>query len=138
MLQNLPKFVDPEKERDVTLFLPAAIFGYIYSEYSAVPPCPWVADNIGTLDAPVPVFMGLAVFSAALAAVLYSIPEKTFAAAKSKGGAAVAVAWIVHSLLLGISFLELAVRVCSQDIILVGIFLLYVVLGVSTAVDRRF
>jgi len=118
-----------DQNRSQTVFLPPVVFGYIYVKLGSFTVCSSMVNVLPSFGGSRLTFLWLAVGSTVLAAVMYGARtelESPDAVGDLRPGAVLTS--LVQFTLLAWSFLELGIRVCSQDIIIIGLFLLYVAL----------
>ncbi|MFB6185817.1 MAG: hypothetical protein ABEI86_02980 [Halobacteriaceae archaeon] len=126
-----------DQNRPQTVFLPAVTFGYIYANYGSFPTCSWIVGFLPSVGGSRITFLWLAVGSTVLAAYMYGTRTSPEQPREVRDlGSVAAVTSIMQFLLLGWSFLELIVRTCSRDIIVFGLFLLYLALIVITVTEN--
>ena len=120
-----------DQNRPQTVFLPPVAFGYIYANYGSFVMCPRVVNVLPSFGGSRLVFLWLAVGSTVLAAFMYGARREPEPPSDLGDVLSVAVlASILQFTFLAWSFVELGARVCSHDIIVFGLFLLYVALVV--------
>jgi hypothetical protein len=118
-----------DQNRSQTAFLPAVVFGYIYVKFGSFTVCSNIVNALPSLGGSRLTFLGLAMGSTVLAAVMYGArtePESPDVVGDLWSWAVLAS--VVQFTFLAWSFVELGIRACSQDIIIIGLFLLYVAL----------
>jgi len=125
-----------DQNRSQTVFLPAVAFGYIYTKFSSFTVCTGLVDVLPSFGGSRLIFLWLAVGSTVLAAFMYGSraePEPPSDIGDLRSMAVLAS--VAQFTLLTWSFVELGIRVCSHDIVIIGLFLLYVALVVIRATE---
>ena len=120
-----------DQNRSQTVFLPTVVFGYIYVKFGSFTMCSSIVNSLPSFGGSRLIFLGLAVGSTVLAAVIYGARtelESPDTVGDLWSGAVLAS--VIQFTLLAWSFVELGIRVCSRDIIIISLFLLYVALMV--------
>jgi glucan phosphoethanolaminetransferase (alkaline phosphatase superfamily) len=124
------------KSRPEVVFLPVIVYGYIYVERDSLAPC----TTFLARGYPSGIFLGMAILTAVVAAVLYtdivyteSTDQSVSKVSKEEAaeyveetgnyGLVVSASFAVYILLLAISAAELGIRWCRQDPVLVSIAL---------------
>lgn len=125
-----------DQNRSQTVFLPTVVFGYIYANFGSFMICPNIVNLLPSFGGSRLTFLWMAIGSTVLAAVMYGArAELESPDAVGNLRSWVVLASVVQFTLLAWSFMELGIRVCSQDIIIIGLFLLYVALIVIRATE---
>jgi len=118
-----------DQNRSQTVFLPTVVFGYIYVKFGSFTVCSSIVNALPSFGGSRLTFLWLAVGSTVLAAIMYGARtelESPDAVGDLRSGTVLAS--VVQFTLLAWSFVELGIRACSRDIIIIGLFLLYVAL----------
>lgn len=123
------------QNRPEAIFLPVVSFGYIYTMYDSLSRCLIFIDFLPTLGFPPYVFLCLAIAATVVSSFMYGAKGKPDKPSEPGDILSLPIfASILHILLMAFSFVELVIRVCSNDTIIVGLTLLYVafmIIGVT-------
>lgn len=132
-------FLDFLQNRPEAVFLPVVSFGYPYTEYDSLSKCLIATELLPTLELSPYVFLYLAIVGTVVSSFMYRAkgePDKP-----SEPGDIVSIPILtsfIHPLLMVLSFVELAIRVCSNDTIVVGLTLLYVALLIIGVTEKLY
>jgi len=118
-----------DENRSESVFLPTLVFGYVSTLSEPATRCFGFADPLYSLSGSSEIYLLMAVGSTILSAIMYAGRDSIIRPTKlSDIVSPFAVATLIHFLLLGISFVELILRACSNDLIIVSLLLIYVAL----------
>ncbi len=141
MLGNLGRWIG--KDREEVIFLPVLVFGYLYVEFDKLTPC-FAPFSFGFSER---VFLLLTVVCVLVASILYTIlnsldSDLSKSEARDKltslsGKSQILLTGfvLIYICLLIASMGELVLRLCHQDLIIIGLTMFYLVLITVTTTD---
>ena len=129
--------LDLLQNRAEAVFLPVISFGYIYSEYDSLATCESITILLPATGLPPITFLWLALIGTIIASYMYGLNENPNIpqGVEDVLGLSTFVSVIQISLMI-ISFVELSERVCSGDIIVLGLTCLYLSLVIIRITEK--
>lgn len=113
------------------VFLPAVSFGYLYTKHDSLRTCSTITEFLPSFEFLPALFWGLALVSTILASFMYGAGGEPDKPTNPRDIHSLPIfASLIHILLMVFSFIELMSRVCSGDLLVVSLSLLYVALPI--------
>lgn len=129
--------LDLLQNRSEAVFLPVVSFGYIYAKHESLTTCTAVTELFPSLGYSPTAFLWLALGSTILASFMYGAGGNPDKPTELRDLLSLPMfASGLHILLMAISFVELISRVCSGDLIVLGLAFLYVALAVIQVTEQ--
>lgn len=130
-------FLDLLQNRSEAVFLPVVSFGYIYAKHESLTTCAAVTESLPSLGYSPSVFLWVALGSTILASFMYGAGENPDKPTELRDLLSLPMlASGLHILLMVFSFVELIARVCSGDLIILGLAFLYIALAVIQVTEQ--
>jgi|AntDeeMinimDraft_4_1070355.scaffolds.fasta_scaffold04497_3 hypothetical protein len=129
--------LDLLQNRSEAVFLPVISFGYIYSKHKSLTTCGTVTETLPSLGYSSNVFLWLALGSTILASFMYGAGGNPDKPTEPRDLLSLPMfASVLHILLMVLSFVELIARVCSGDLLILGLAFLYIALAVIQVTEQ--
>lgn len=130
--------LDLLQNRAEAVFLPVISLGYIYAKYASLTTCSSITTHLPSIGLPPITFLWLALIGTIIASYMYGVDENP--SIPQEVGDILKIATFVSVLqifLMMVSFIELFSRICSGDIIVLGLTFLYISLVVIRITERN-
>lgn len=129
--------LDLLQNRSEAVFLPVISFGYIYAKHESLTMCTAVTEILPSFGYSSTIFLWLALGSTILASFMYGVGGNPDKPTELRDLLSLPMfASGLHILLMIFSFVELIARVCSGDLIILGLAFLYIALAIIQLTEQ--
>jgi len=130
--------LDLLQNRAEAVFLPVISFGYIYAKYDSLTTCSSITTQLPSIGLPPITFLWLALIGTVIASYMYGVNENPSIPQELEDVLNLPTfASVIQIVLMIVSFVELLERVCSGNVIVLGLTFLYLSLVIIRVTERR-